>query len=106
MKTDVTLERTSRTTILDCKYYKEALVKSFNKARIHSGHLYQLNAYLQNSSCHEPSKTFDGILLYPSVESTRLHARFELLGKQVRIETINLDQNWQSIEAELKRILS
>lgn len=105
MKTDVTLERTGRTTILDCKYYKEALVKSFDKARIHSSHLYQLNAYLQNSSCHEPSKTFDGILLYPSVDSSCLHARFMLLGKKVRVESINLDQPWQCIESELKSIL-
>lgn len=105
MKTDVTLERSSRTTILDCKYYKEALVKSFDKARLHSGHLYQLNAYLQNSGFHAPSKNFDGVLLYPSVESNRLHATFELLGKQVRIETINLDQPWQKIESDLRLIL-
>jgi 5-methylcytosine-specific restriction enzyme subunit McrC len=105
MKTDVTLERTGRTTILDCKYYKEALVKSFDKSRLHPGHLYQLNAYLQNSNCHEPNKTFDGILLYPSIDSTGLHATFNLLGKQVRVESINLDQPWQCIESELKSIL-
>jgi 5-methylcytosine-specific restriction enzyme subunit McrC len=106
MKTDVTLERTCRTTILDCKYYKETLVNSFDKARIRSDHLYQLNAYLQNSSCHEPNKSFDGILLYPSVGASSLHATFELLGKQVRIETISLDQPWKSIESDLLTILS
>lgn len=105
MKTDVTLERTGRSTILDCKYYKEALVKSFEKARLHPGHLYQLNAYLQNSSCHEPNKTFDGILLYPSIDSTGLHAAFNLLGKKVRVESINLDQSWIKIESELLDIL-
>lgn len=105
MKTDVTMERSGRTTILDCKYYKEALVKSFDKTSIRSGHLYQLNAYLQNASCYEPSKTFDGVLLYPSVDSRSLHATFELLGKKVRVESINLDKSWQCIESELKSIL-
>jgi 5-methylcytosine-specific restriction enzyme subunit McrC len=105
MKTDVTLERASRTTILDCKYYKEALVKSFSEARLHSSHLYQLNAYLQNSSWHEPNRIFDGILLYPSIDSTGLHATFNLLGKQLRVESINLDQSWVKIESELQNIL-
>ena len=105
MKTDVTLERSDRTTILDCKYYKEALVASFEKARVRSEHLYQLNAYLQNSSIREPAKVFDGVLLYPSVNTHKLHATFKLLGNNVNVETINLDQPWQVIESELKVIL-
>ena len=106
MKTDVTLERTDRTTILDCKYYKEALVRSFSQFRLHSGHLYQLNAYLQNSCGHEPCKTFDGVLLYPSVDTGILPATFNLLGKKVRIECINLNQTWKMIESDLMTILS
>jgi 5-methylcytosine-specific restriction enzyme subunit McrC len=106
MKTDVTLERSDRTTILDCKYYKEAIVTSFGHARLHSSHLYQLNAYLQNSYCHEPSKTFEGILLYPSVDLDILPATFNLMGKKVRIESINLNQSWKAIESDLMTILS
>ena len=106
METDVTLERSHRTTILDCKYYKEALAKSFGNDVVRSGHLYQLNAYLQNSGFHEPNKVFEGILLYPSIDAHKLHAKFNLLGKQVSIESINLDQPWQGIEADLKLVLA
>lgn len=105
MKTDVTLERSGRTTILDCKYYKETLVASYEKARLRSEHLYQLNAYLQNSVIREPAKVFDGILLYPSVNVNKLHATFKLLGNNVSVETINLDQPWQAVESDLKVIL-
>jgi 5-methylcytosine-specific restriction enzyme subunit McrC len=105
MKTDVTLERLGRTTILDCKYYKEALISSFDKARVRSAHLYQLNAYLQNSGFREPTRVFEGVLLYPSVKSKGIHAKFRLLGKDVKIESINLDQPWQGIESDLKLIL-
>lgn len=72
---------------------------------LHSGHLYQFNAYLQNASCHAPINTFDGILLYPSVDSTVFRAKFKLLGKKVRVESINLDQPWRCIESELRSIL-
>lgn len=104
MKTDVTIEYPGKRTILDCKFYKSALVTRHDRHRLHSNHLYQLNAYLQNKSREAGWDDVNGILLYPAV-SHNLHLTFTLLGHQIRIESIDLDQPWPSIHEQLLRIL-
>ena len=104
MKTDVTIEYPDKRTILDCKFYKSALVTRHDRHRLHSNHLYQLNAYLQNKSHEEGWDDVKGILLYPAV-SHDLHLNFKLLGHQFRIESIDLDQPWASIHEQLLNIL-
>jgi len=47
MVTDVTIEWPERKLILDCKYYREALVARWKDKKLHSANLYQLLAYLQ-----------------------------------------------------------
>ncbi|MFN8707148.1 MAG: 5-methylcytosine restriction system specificity protein McrC [Planctomyces sp.] len=105
MLTDVTLETSTRKTILDCKFYRDAFVTRHGSRRLHSMHLYQLNAYLQNKSRHEGWEDVDGILLYPAVAHA-CNYQFRLLGHAVRICSVDLDRPWQEIEARLIEILS
>lgn len=105
MLTDVTLESANRRTILDCKFYKEALVARKEKLRFHSAHLYQLNAYLQNKAKQSGWEQVSGILLYPAVDH-HCDYRFRLLGHNAQVRSVDLDKPWIEIEAQLNGILS
>lgn len=104
MRTDVTLNYPHKKVILDCKYYKAALISRHDSYRLHSSHLYQLNAYLQNKSRDAGWEDVSGILLYPSV-LPGLHLSFELLGHHIQIESIGLNQPWPMIHEQLLKIL-
>jgi len=105
MFTDVTLNRPNRKTILDCKFYKDALVTRLNRQRLHSSHLYQLTAYLKNKAADVGWESVDGILLYPAVDH-HLDLSFSLLGHQIAIKSIDLDQDWPTIHQRLLSVLS
>ncbi|TGE05420.1 5-methylcytosine restriction system specificity protein McrC [Hymenobacter fodinae] len=99
MITDTTLEAPDRKIILDTKYYAAALRMRYDQQKLISPHLYQLYAYLQNQS-PTAGQQLEGILLYPAATQT-LDVRYALGGHPVRIVTINLEQPWQQIAADL-----
>ncbi len=100
MHTDVTLEHAHAKIILDCKYYRKALVGQFEKKRMHSAHLYQLTAYLRNQAVEPGWESVAGVLLYPAVDH-RLDARLRLGGQGVRVVSIDLDRPWPEIHDAL-----
>lgn len=104
METDVTIDYPTSKTILDCKFYRQALVTRHDKERLHSGHLYQLTAYLQNKAKQTGWENARGVLLYPAVDH-HLKLQFELLGFPIEIQSIDLDQPWQVIESKLLSIV-
>jgi len=104
MMTDVTLDRAERKTILDCKFYRDALVKGRSRDHLHSAHLYQLSAYIQNKSRDAGWENVEGALLYPAIEHQR-SLKFELLGHQIAIYSIDLDQPWRTIHNRLLEVL-
>jgi len=105
MLTDVSINYAARKMILDCKFYRDALVTRHGRHRLHSAHLYQLNAYLQNKAEAPGWEHVEGILLYPAVQH-RLDLSFRLLGHSIRIFSIDLDQPWPTIEQQLCQVLS
>jgi 5-methylcytosine-specific restriction enzyme subunit McrC len=90
--------------ILDCKFYRDALVTRHNRHRLHSAHLYQLVAYLSNKSRDNGWEAVEGILLYPAV-SHHLDLEFTLLGHSVAIKSIDLDQAWPKVHERLLTVL-
>jgi len=101
MITDVTVSWPDRKLILDCKYYQEALVSHYDALRFRSGNLYQLNAYLTNKAAELGWEEVEGMLLYPS-NGYQLDHRFTLHGRhRVSIRTIDLRQQWTTVEANL-----
>jgi 5-methylcytosine-specific restriction enzyme subunit McrC len=104
MTTDITVGIGDVKLIIDTKYYHETLSTYYDAESIHSGNLYQLLSYLSNA---EPGgyERVEGMLLYPVV-STRLRLLYdELQGFRVRICTVDLANDWQSIRKELLAIL-
>lgn len=72
---------------------------------MHSGHLYQLLAYLQNQAQVTGWELVEGMLLYPTVGGS-LDLRYTLLGKSVRVATLDLDQRWDAIHEQLLGLLT
>lgn len=104
MTADVILESPDRRIILDTKYYTDALARRHGSGtgKLHSGNLYQLLAYLRNRQETRPDGAkHDGILLYPQVGDEPLRADIRLEGFRVQARTVDLNQDWRAIHAEL-----
>ena len=86
--------------IIDAKYYKETLQKYYDSEKVHSSHLYQLFAYLKNQEDIQA----EGVLIYPTVQKT-LSLAYTHEGHTIRIETLNLNQDWQGIRTDLLEII-
>lgn len=111
MQTDVTLfnKSTGRKTILDAKYYEHMLTSRFNmQGKIRRDHLSQILSYIvsQENTDDPHSLSTDGILVYPTVtEDYDVAYRYRNTDHTIRVSTINLNQDWQLIEARLKDIV-
>ena len=103
MLTDTTLEASDRKIILDTKYYAAALRPRYDRQRLIAPHLYQLYAYLQNQR-PAPGQALEGILLYPA-NAQSVDLRYTLGGHPVRVVTLNLQQPWPGIAADLLRLV-
>ncbi len=106
MQTDISLTSIAadRKIIIDTKYYKEALKSNYDKDRIISANLYQIYAYLEHVPPLETGTPCEGMLLYPSVD-TSLNLSYDIKGYPISIRTINLHQPWQQIHRELLDII-
>jgi 5-methylcytosine-specific restriction enzyme subunit McrC len=109
MQTDITLERYNRKIIIDAKFYQEPMKSRFPgfPKKFASPNLYQLNAYLTHvakSNSHPCNKTAEGILLYPVLKPIpRLDV--EMLGHRMRVESLDLNQDWRQISSDLDSML-
>jgi 5-methylcytosine-specific restriction enzyme subunit McrC len=104
MLTDVSLISSERRIIIECKYYTETLQSHYGVETIHSGHLYQLLAYLSNLAEKYPGCEMQGVLLYPTV-SRSLDLRYCFHGIPVRVCTVNLNDDWRVIHERLLAII-
>lgn len=111
MQTDVTLYNptTGRKTILDAKYYQQTFTSRFGQqGKIRREHLSQILSYVVNQEKVDEPHTLgtDGILVYPTVtEDYDVVYRYCDTNHTIRMSTINLNQEWQLIEARLKDIV-
>ncbi len=99
MRTDVSLDSSTRKIVIDTKYYANCLQTYFGSSTIHSGNLYQLFAYLKNLQIGEP-RQIEGVLLYPTVGKS-LSLRYRIQGHMMRIVTVDLNAKWQNIRQRL-----
>lgn len=105
MQTDITIRTPTDTTIVDAKYYREALGGGRYEPRLRSAHLYQLATYLAHAQKREPNRMIRGLLIYPLVQRP-LNLRYEILGFPVVVATIDLSADWMEIRNELIRIFA
>jgi 5-methylcytosine-specific restriction enzyme subunit McrC len=105
MFSDVVVELRERRLLIDCKFYREALVTRHNRLRLHSAHLYQIVSYLRNQSAVEGWGDVEGLLLYPAV-GHHLDFRYVLNGHPVRVASVDLDRPWQEIHEAMTLLCS
>lgn len=106
MKTDMVLQSSARTIVIDTKYYIQAFQHYRGDAKVRSAHLYQLYAYLANITPTLKTKSaVSGILLYPVVQDP-FDLRYELFGYQVIVRSLDLNQSWQQIHKDLVMLIA
>nr|WP_262907810.1 hypothetical protein [Hymenobacter sp. 15J16-1T3B] len=104
MITDTSLESAERKIILDTKYYTAAFKPHHDRQRLISPHLYQLFAYLQNQAA-QTATPLEGVLLYPAA-THETDLRYHLGGFPVRVATLDLNQPWPGIAADLLALVA
>lgn len=109
MRSDVTLTRGGRVLIIDAKYYAHTMQGRFEKRSVHSGNLYQIFAYVKNKQAElehaEESAEVAGVLLYAATdEDVQPGATYRMSGNRISAMTLNLDQPFEEIRAQLDGI--
>ncbi|MFW6353792.1 MAG: 5-methylcytosine restriction system specificity protein McrC [Verrucomicrobiota bacterium] len=100
MRTDIVLSDGLDRWIIDCKFYRSAFQSYRDVRKFISGHLYQLFAYVKNQEVVEGWERVRGMLLYPTNGET-INEHVSLHGHEFRIASINLNQEWRNIGADL-----
>jgi len=104
MKTDITIQKKDSKLIIDTKYYNDIYQYNFNVPKFKSNNLYQIYTYINNYKPINQSESVEGMLLYPSTHSQIRNEKM-IGGKKIKINTINLNQDWSSIESELINLI-
>ncbi len=106
MRTDVVLRSPDRTIIVDTKFYKNPLDRRYDGERVHSGNLYQIFAYAMNWAEGTPpgEPEPEGWLLYAAVDG-EFDYRFELMGRAIRVCSVDLGQEWKAIRRRLRGLI-
>lgn len=105
METDITLRSSTRTVVIEAKYYRETLTRRYGKETLHSDNLYQLFAYLKNLEARGGCDTkAEGILVYPAVERA-LDLRYRIQGHALSVRTLDLAAPWPEIHRDLINLL-
>lgn len=100
MRTDIVLETKQKQLIIDAKYYAHSLQMRGDVGEVKkliSANLYQIFTYVNNSSFEGETA---GMLIYPVTEM-ELDCEYSMKGKKISVKTLNLNNDWMSINARL-----
>ena len=106
MQTDITLSHQDKTLIIDAKYYGRAMQSQYDKSTIRSGHLYQIFTYVKNAAAmKEQPHEVSGMLLYAKTDEEIAPSHtYSMIGNLIRVETLDLNQDFSGIANHLNRI--
>lgn len=106
MRSDVTLRRGARTLIIDAKYYGHTLQEGpTGKKTVHSGHLYQILAYVKNEDKARDGAV-SGLLLYARSDGdAQADLDVVIQGNRIGAQVLDLNQPWDSLAARLEEVL-
>jgi 5-methylcytosine-specific restriction enzyme subunit McrC len=103
MNPDVTMQhkKTGKLLVLDTKFTANVLIRGKADLIFNPSHLFQIYAYLRSQEHRSDSHLLaTGVLLYPAVEH-RISEMVRIQGHDIRWETIDLTQPWETIESDL-----
>lgn len=110
METDISLTAKDghKKIVIDTKYYASGFKTSAKIGpgeKLISSNLYQLYSYLKNLETKSGiNQHCEGILLYAAVDETADYT-FSFPGHQLHVKTLNLNQDWKSIDDDLRRMI-
>ena len=106
MITDMTLSNQNRKIIIDTKFTNALRSDHYggHQEKIKEGHLYQIFAYMNNTEV-TPNQSLEGMLLYPSIDGDIDH-QFIKDGNKISVKSINLNQDFEGIKTDLKRVIA
>ena len=106
MKTDITIKRENEIIIIDTKYYKNTLASNMGQEKYHSTNMYQMFSYLKNAEAKgDLYKNSTGVLLYPRVDK-ELDNVYRLQNHNLKICTVDLNDDWRNIHNRLLEIVN
>ena len=108
MQTDITLTYGSQTLIIDAKYYQRTLQTNFDVSTIHSGNMYQIFTYVKNKEAElkGTGHRVAGMLLYAKTDEDLVPDNvYQMSGNQISVITLDLNQDFSVIAAQLNRIV-
>ncbi|CAN5642485.1 5-methylcytosine-specific restriction endonuclease system specificity protein McrC [soil metagenome] len=104
METDVCVTGGARKLVIECKFGLVTSSNAFGTERLRREHLFQLHAYLSNLPSSPENSDCRGILLYPS-SGIDFDVKYTHLQRSIEVRTLNLDQKWEDISADVVNIL-
>lgn len=106
MQTDIFLQSSNRTLIIDAKYYTHSTTERFGKEMLHSNNLYQINTYVTHYDVGHQGNV-DGMLLYAQTESEGpINHSFTLNdGNIISAQSLDLNQKFDKIKQQLENII-
>ena len=104
MQTDIFLRFHEKVLILDAKYYGRTMQQQFHKETLHSANLYQIYTYVKNQDAAHTGNV-SGLLLYAKTqEAITPDCLFNLGGNLIGARTLDLNQDFRQIAAQLDEI--
>jgi 5-methylcytosine-specific restriction enzyme subunit McrC len=108
MQTDIMLSYGNKVLIIDAKYYSHTTQSQYDIHTLHSANLYQIFTYVKNKQAEltVASDEVSGMLLYAQTdEGVQLNNRYWMSKNKISVWTLNLDQNFSEISAQLDAII-
>lgn len=107
MKSDVMIEKSGKTLIIDAKYYGSSLKTNtrFGNQTIHSGNLYQIYSYVKNKDVSH-SGSVSGMLLYANTEGNNPDNDYYLDGNKITVKTLDLNCDFSIVKQQLDSIVN
>ena len=104
MQTDIFLRLDEKVLILDAKYYGKTMQHQFDKYTLHSGHMYQIFAYVKNQDKANTGNVA-GMLIYAKTQDDIApDYMFNIGGNQIGARTLDLNRDFKSIAGQLNDI--
>ena len=104
MQTDIFLRFREKILILDAKYYSHTMQQQFNKETLHSANLYQIYTYVKNQDAAHTGNV-SGLLVYAKMQKAITpDCLFNLDGYLIGARTLDLNQDFRQITAQLDEI--
>jgi 5-methylcytosine-specific restriction enzyme subunit McrC len=108
MQTDVCITTGARKILIECKYTSDPLEAERYEGtqKLISGHLFQVNSYLDNLPDSHVNNCCEAILLYPMAKHSIEAEYRRSKGQKVSIRTINLFQEWKGVAHDMLLLVS